>query len=211
MICRAAGTLSLLASAGFDSTDIFAIAGKNRFDVDEFARILKNKIPKMKDALLLGPVSASISLIKGKYRSRLLLKYPQEAFPQKFLKDWLKTIKIKKNISLTVDVFIDLGFSVWHKERIRLSGIDTAEKNTPLGKALKTYMISLLEGKLVKLEVSKPDKYGRYLGKIYLDSEESINDQLIKVGLAKPYGGDSKVGLWTEEELAKTTITAILK
>ena len=82
----------------------FIISGKNRFDVDEFARILKNKIPKMKDALLLGPVSASISLIKGKYRSRLLLKYPQEAFPQKFLKDWLKTIKIKKNISLTVDV-----------------------------------------------------------------------------------------------------------
>ena len=82
----------------------FIISGKNRFDVDECARILKNKIPKMKDALLLGPVSASISLIKGKYRSRLLLKYPQEVFPQKFLKDWLKTIKIKKNISLTVDV-----------------------------------------------------------------------------------------------------------
>ena len=82
----------------------FIVSGKNRFDVDECARILKNKIPKMKDALLLGPVSASISLIKGKYRSRLLLKYPQEAFPQKFLKDWLKTIKIKKNISLTVDV-----------------------------------------------------------------------------------------------------------
>lgn len=82
----------------------FIVSGKNRFDVDECARILKNKIPKMKDSLLLGPVSASISLIKGKYRSRLLLKYPQEAFPQKFLKDWLKTIKIKKNISLTVDV-----------------------------------------------------------------------------------------------------------
>ncbi|MEN9388991.1 MAG: Synechococcus phage, partial [Candidatus Parcubacteria bacterium] len=29
----------------------------------------------------------------------------------------------------TCDVFIDLGFSVWHKERIRLAGIDTAEKN----------------------------------------------------------------------------------
>ena len=82
----------------------FIISGKNRFDVDECARNLKNKIPNMKDVLLLGPVSASISLIKGKYRSRLLLKYPQEAFPQKFLKDWLKTIKIKKNISLTVDV-----------------------------------------------------------------------------------------------------------
>jgi micrococcal nuclease len=107
----------------------------------------------------------------------------------------------------TVDVFIDLGFSVWHKERIRLSGIDTAEKNTPLGKALKTFLIANLEGKMVRLQVSKPDKYGRYLGTVFLkDSAVSINDQLIKGNLAKPYGGDSKVGLWTAEELAKSTI-----
>ena len=107
----------------------------------------------------------------------------------------------------TVDVFIDLGFSVWHKERIRLTGIDTAEKNTPLGKALKKFLIDNLEGKLVRLQVSKPDKYGRYLGMVFLkDSTVSINDQLIKANLAKPYGGDSKVGLWTAEELAKSTI-----
>lgn len=110
----------------------------------------------------------------------------------------------------TCDVFIDLGFSVWHKERIRLAGIDTAEKNTPLGKALKEFLIKNLEGKLVKLEVSKPDKYGRYLGKIYLKSDISVNDQLIKAGLAKSYGGDSKAGLWTEEELKKTTIELTL-
>lgn len=107
----------------------------------------------------------------------------------------------------TVDVFIDLGFSVWHKERIRLTGIDTAEKNTPLGKALKKFLIDNLEGKLVRLQVSKPDKYGRYLGTVFLkDSTVSINDQLIKANLAKTYGGDSKVGLWTAEELAKSTI-----
>ena len=111
----------------------------------------------------------------------------------------------------TCDVFIDLGFSVWHKERIRLAGIDTAEKNTPLGKALKEFLIKNLEGKLVKLEVSKPDKYGRYLGKVYLKSEESVNDQLVKAGLAKPYGGDSKTGLWTEEELKQDIIKIILK
>lgn len=111
----------------------------------------------------------------------------------------------------TVDVFIDLGFNVWHKERIRLLGIDTAEKNTPLGKAIKVYMVSLLEGKLVKLEVSKPDKYGRYLGIIYLNSNESINDQLIRTGLAKAYDGASKVNLWTELELSKTTISMELK
>jgi len=107
----------------------------------------------------------------------------------------------------TVDVFIDLGFSVWHKERIRLAGIDTAEKNTPLGKALKQFLVDNIEGKIIRLQVSKPDKYGRYLGVAFLkDSSISINDQLIKANLAKQYGGDSKVGLWTPEELSKSTI-----
>lgn len=107
----------------------------------------------------------------------------------------------------TVDVFIDLGFDVWHKERIRLAGIDTAEKNTPLGKALKVFLVANLEGKMVRLQVSKPDKYGRYLGTLFLkDSIVSINEQLIKANLAKAYGGDSKAGLWTNEELSKDKI-----
>jgi micrococcal nuclease len=112
----------------------------------------------------------------------------------------------------TVDVFIDLGFSVWHKERIRLAGIDTAEKNTPFGKVTKSFLINALEGQTVKLQVSKPDKYGRYLGVVFLtkDSKESINDQMIKFGIAKSYGGDSKVGLWSETELSKTTIDKVL-
>lgn len=112
----------------------------------------------------------------------------------------------------TVDVFIDLGFSVWHKERIRLAGIDTAEKNTPFGKVTKTFLINSLEGQMVKLQVSKPDKYGRYLGVVFLtkDSKESVNDQMIKFGIAKPYGGDSKVGLWSDAELNKTTIDKVL-
>ncbi len=32
----------------------------------------------------------------------------------------------------TVDVFVDLGFKVWRQERMRLVGVDTAEKNTPV-------------------------------------------------------------------------------
>lgn len=111
----------------------------------------------------------------------------------------------------TVDVFIDLGFSVWHKERIRLVGVDTAEKNTVFGKATKKLLVDTLEGKKVRLQVSKPDKYGRYLGIIFLNDSESINDQMIKHGIAKPYGGDSKSGLWTEEELSKSEISVVLK
>jgi micrococcal nuclease len=110
----------------------------------------------------------------------------------------------------TVDVFIDLGFKVWRSERIRLVGVDTAEKNTPYGKATKDYLTQLLAGKIVKLEVFKPDKYGRYLGKIYINSEISINDQMVSNGMAKGYMGDSKVGLWTPEELAVDKIDVVL-
>ena len=75
----------------------------------------------------------------------------------------------------TVDVFVDLRFKVWRQERMRLVGVDTAEKNTPYGKATKEYLSKLLTGKIVKLEVFKPDKYGRYLAKIYINSSTATN------------------------------------
>lgn len=110
----------------------------------------------------------------------------------------------------TVDVFIDLGFEVWHHQRLRLLGIDAAEHNTPFGAVTKEYMKKILEGQSVKIQVTKPDKYGRYLASVFLKSDVSINDQMIKCGLAKPYTGDSKSGLWTAEELAKTVIDVTL-
>lgn len=113
----------------------------------------------------------------------------------------------------TIDVFIDLGFKVWHKERIRLNGIDTPEKNTPLGKALKLHMANTLEGKIVKLNVTKPDKYGRYLGEVFLSegSTSSINEQLYVNKLAKLYGGASKASLWAPEELLRTKIEVVFE
>lgn len=104
----------------------------------------------------------------------------------------------------TIDVFFDLGFEVWHHQRIRLLGIDAPEHNTPYGKAVTEYLKTVLEGKKVRIQTFKPDKYGRYLGKIYLgDSIISINEQMVIDGLAKAYTGDSKSGLWTADELVK--------
>lgn len=107
----------------------------------------------------------------------------------------------------TIDVFIDLGFDVWHKERIRLAGIDTPEKNTPLGKELKRFMKEKLTGMLVTVDVSKPDKYGRYLGEISFDDKaETLNNMLYGYKLAKLYGGASKTSLWAAEELLSTNL-----
>ena len=66
----------------------------------------------------------------------------------------------------TIDVQIDLGFSIWFKTRMRMLGVDTAEKITAYGKVTKSILVTALEGKMVRVEVSKPDKYGRYLCRV---------------------------------------------
>jgi micrococcal nuclease len=104
----------------------------------------------------------------------------------------------------TVDVVIDLGFSTFRRERIRLYGVDAPEINTEAGKLAKGFVEEwfwdnpkffvetiVAEGK----NVSKRDKYGRYLGVIatyYGDlkpndymPDESLNGQLLKSGHAK--------------------------
>lgn len=113
----------------------------------------------------------------------------------------------------TIDLMIDLGFDVWTHQRIRLNGIDTPERNTPLGKALKKHMANLLEGTKIIIDVTKPDKYGRYLGTLWVSEEslESINDQLYANKLAKLYAGGSKTSLWAAEELSSSNVGVIFK
>jgi micrococcal nuclease len=107
----------------------------------------------------------------------------------------------------TLDLFIDLGFKVGFNTRIRLIGIDTPEKNFPYGKVVKDYLTNLLEGNKVYLDVTKKDKYGRYLGMVYLNESDnvSVNELLINESMAKAYHGASRADIWTEEELAQTT------
>jgi len=107
----------------------------------------------------------------------------------------------------TLDLFIDLGFKVGFNTRIRLIGIDTPEKNFPYGKVVKDYLTNLLEGNKVYLDVTKKDKYGRYLGMVYLNESDnlSVNELLINENMAKAYHGASRADIWTEEELAQTT------
>ena len=106
----------------------------------------------------------------------------------------------------TLDLFIDLGFKVGFNTRIRMIGIDTPEKWHPYGKVVKAYLQQELEGKKIFLDVTKKDKYGRYLGVVYLNKndEQSVNDKLIEINMAKAYHGASRVDIWTDEELQQT-------
>jgi micrococcal nuclease len=98
----------------------------------------------------------------------------------------------------TVDVTVDLGFSIYHKARVRLMGIDTPESRTrnlaekALGLASKARLKELLRGQKVRLECTKEKgKFGRILGSLWID-DRNINDQLIEEGHARPYWGGKK-------------------
>jgi micrococcal nuclease len=104
----------------------------------------------------------------------------------------------------TIDVDIDLGFSISYSQRLRLAGIDTPESRTAdkfektLGLESKDYLkYKLKDAKEVVVKTEKPDsseKYGRILGWIYVDGNtKSINEQMIEDGYAWGYMGETKV------------------
>ena len=111
----------------------------------------------------------------------------------------------------TIDVIIDLGFSVWKKIRVRMEGINTPESRTrdleekKRGLAAKDRLKSILEfnNNNCVLKVSGVGKYGRALATVLVESlsplnkEDSItlidvNKQLIEEGHAVEYHGGKR-------------------
>ena len=103
----------------------------------------------------------------------------------------------------TVDLDIDLGFSVWlRKTRIRLLGIDTPECRTRdleekvYGMMAKDFVkdsIPVGTEVIVKTVLDNEGKFGRVLGEVFmLNNETSLNEQLLEAHLAVPYEGQSK-------------------
>jgi len=89
----------------------------------------------------------------------------------------------------TVDLRVDLGFTVWVKQRFRLSNIDTPERGEALWHEARNRASELApSGSTVVVQSHKTDKYGRYLG-VIIANGESVNDKLLAEGLAKVYTG----------------------
>ena len=101
----------------------------------------------------------------------------------------------------TIDVILDLGFSILHKCRVRLYGIDTPESRTRnkdekiRGKLASKFLQDAIDnGKKVVLQSKLKDskgKYGRVLGEIVVD-DININVSMIENYLAVAYFGQSK-------------------
>ena len=107
----------------------------------------------------------------------------------------------------TIDVTLDLGFSLTKKERVRIAGVDTPEKRTrnleekELGIDATNWLKDKIKDTLTGADeltirtelVGGVGKYGRLLGWLYVgDDDYSLNEQMITEGYAWAYDGGTK-------------------
>ena len=121
----------------------------------------------------------------------------------KKLDPWIYNARLIKGVDGdTADAWIDLGFSISVKKRIRFVNVDTWESRTrdleekAKGLAAKAYVKDLLEnsdeGKFSIISHGR-GKYGRVLGEIFVKGhEKSVNELLKEEGHAYEYHGEKK-------------------
>lgn len=76
--------------------------------------------------------------------------------------------------------------------RIRFQGIDAPERSQDFGKRSREMLNSLVYGKTIRVEVDKIDKYGRVVGRIWLDdpftqTSADIEETMLREGMAWHY------------------------
>lgn len=104
--------------------------------------------------------------------------------------------------------------------KIRLAGIDSPEKGQAFGQVCKKSLSDLAYDRVVEVESSKLDRYGRVIGKVLVDgedanleqirrgcgwhykrfmNEQSLNDRL-SYSKAEKSAKAGRVGLWADNE-----------
>lgn len=91
----------------------------------------------------------------------------------------------------TIDVNVDLGFTVFVKIRLRLRGINTMEMSDKdptmrvRAVAAKQFLEDRVLNENVVIESFKTDKYGRWLADVFV-GDTSMNNLLLEEGHAEP-------------------------
>lgn len=105
----------------------------------------------------------------------------------------------------TLNVILDLGFDIKHREIVRLAQINAAEIGTAEGKIASDALKKILRGvPFVIVKTIQTDIYGRYIADVFFDAEKAVNADpqqvadegiylnqlLVEQGLVKVFNND---------------------
>ncbi len=91
-----------------------------------------------------------------------------------------KVVKITDGDTLTI---LDANYK---EHKIRLAGINAPETKQAYGLASRTHLASIVAGQQVTIEYQKRDRYGRIVGKVWVNGIDACLEQ-VKAGLAWHY------------------------
>lgn len=113
------------------------------------------------------------------------------------IENFCKVVKVYDGDTINVNMYFNHTVKQF---KIRMFGYDTEEmKDSNLEKKANAYnaqkyLSEILLNKIVYLKCGEFDKYGRILGHVYLNKNDtkSINEIIVEKGFGKPYSGGQK-------------------
>ena len=80
------------------------VSGVESGPVDAAARALARLAPREEGVVALGPAPAPLALLRGRHRSRLLLKTVREIEIHRLLRRWLADAAIPSGVRVQIDI-----------------------------------------------------------------------------------------------------------
>lgn len=80
------------------------LSSADQSKLEDFCRHLARVAPRYDDIRLLGPAEAPLAFLRGKHRRRFLIRTGRDVNVQKYLSEWLGSIKVPSTIQLKIDI-----------------------------------------------------------------------------------------------------------
>ena len=80
------------------------VSSEDEAEAKEAARMIGGTQPKVPDVAILGPAPAPLSLLRGRYRYRLLINARRSAQVQDVIREWLAPLRFPQGVRVSIDI-----------------------------------------------------------------------------------------------------------
>ncbi|MDF8332306.1 primosomal protein N' [Novosphingobium cyanobacteriorum] len=80
------------------------VSSEDEAEAKEAARAIGGTRPDFNDVMILGPAPAPLSLLRGRYRYRLLINARRSSEVQKVIREWLEPLRFPPGVRVAVDI-----------------------------------------------------------------------------------------------------------
>lgn len=80
------------------------VSGPDEDAVEGYCRALAAKTPRVEGAVILGPATPPMALLRGRFRRRFLIRTARDINIQKLLRDWLSVVRAPNALRIAVDI-----------------------------------------------------------------------------------------------------------